>query len=151
VKILGADKPPLVELSHFGVKGMHWGTRKSSTTSGSPPPPTRKQLRGMNKAARARQNVERKQNIASDDAEIRDARSRVGEAYSNIRAAKQKFKKDKQMVGRVTAREILNKTTQKDYDILAKADEQTHHEAIGSLIGTAAGITLAIIAKSALR
>lgn len=26
--IIGAEKPPLDEIVHFGVRGMHWGVRK---------------------------------------------------------------------------------------------------------------------------
>ncbi len=27
--IIGDQKPPLVEVTHFGVKGMHWGVRRA--------------------------------------------------------------------------------------------------------------------------
>jgi hypothetical protein len=48
--ILGEDgKPPLNELVHHGVKGMHWGSRKSGTESSKP---TAAEIHG----ARARHN-----------------------------------------------------------------------------------------------
>lgn len=28
-RLIGHDKPPLDELAHFGIKGMHWGSRKT--------------------------------------------------------------------------------------------------------------------------
>lgn len=33
--IVGQEKPPLDELVHFGIKGMHWGVRKGNTLSKS--------------------------------------------------------------------------------------------------------------------
>lgn len=151
MKILGASKPSLADLAHFGVKGMHWGVRRSSPSGGGSAPPTRKQRRAMDKAALARQKTERKTAISVNDAEIRGARARVGEAHANIQAAKAKFKDNKRMLGKVTAREILDKTTQKDYETLSRAADQTHHEAIGGLLGAAAAITLATVVKSSLR
>ena len=32
--IIGAEKPPLDELVHFGVRGMHWGVRKARVAGG---------------------------------------------------------------------------------------------------------------------
>ena len=32
--IIGHTKPPLLELEHFGVRGMHWGVRKERVAGG---------------------------------------------------------------------------------------------------------------------
>ena len=133
--ILNDGNPPWSEvLAHFGIKGMRWGQRKAKTGPNGKPMPTRKQLRGMDKAARAKQKAADRKEIDKDDQSIRDARSRVGQAHANIRAAKKKYKGDKKMIGKVAARSILEKTTQKDFDTLNNANRITSRERTGLVI-----------------
>ena len=120
--ILNDGNPPWSEvLAHFGIKGMRWGQRS-------------KQLRGMNKVARSKQKAADKKAIAKDDQSIHDARARVGQATANIHAAKKKYKGDKKMIGKVAARSILEKTTQKDFDTINTANRITSRERTGLVI-----------------
>lgn len=148
MKTLTGEKPSLREaLEHFGVMGMHWGSRKGASRGTGKPMPTRKQRRQMDKTARARQKGAAKAADKQNDAEIQAARARVAESYAHIRAAKKKYKTNKKQLGKVTAREIMDKTTQKDYNTLAKADERTHKERVAFVIGAVASVAV----SSALR
>lgn len=133
--ILNDGNPPWSEvLAHFGIKGMRWGQRSAKTGPGGKPMPTRKQLRGMNKVVRSKQKAADKKAIAKDDQSIHDARARVGQATANIHAAKKKYKGDKKMIGKVAARSILEKTTQKDFDTINTANRITSRERTGLVI-----------------
>jgi len=135
VKILNDGNPPWSEvLAHFGVKGMRWGQRKAKVGPNGKPMPTRKQLRAMDKKTKARWKAEDQKAVTKDNAEILAARGRVGQAHANIRAAQKKYKTDKKMVGKLAAREILGKTTQKDYDTLNTANRITSRERTGLVI-----------------
>lgn len=74
------DKPDLMELAHYGVKGMKWGVRRkrSSSSSSSPAKPSTQEIRN----ARIRQNSRRiqinnqavKLNLATGKAKDREAK-----------------------------------------------------------------------------
>lgn len=52
---LGQEKPPLEDLVHVGVKGMHWGVRKSDGPSGVPNSTNRAAKKDAQEFARAKQ------------------------------------------------------------------------------------------------
>lgn len=100
--IIGAEKPSLDELAHFGVKGMKWGVIRDDM----------KRNHQLNKASRARDRVAR-------DSEIDAARDRVSKVttddYKKIRA---QYKVDKARIGSREARK-------KRYTKLSKLQEDT--------------------------
>jgi hypothetical protein len=82
----------------------------------------------MNKAARARQEKNAERRAVKNDAAILEARSKRRETHAAIRSAKKQYKNDKRMVGKVVAREILNKNLKKPLRDLDKASELTRKE-----------------------
>jgi len=81
-------------LEHFGTRGMKWGVRRSQHS--------------MNKASRQRDRAAR--NASIDQARARVASGQVRREY---KAAKAKYKRDRQIVGRREARKTLNSTRSK--------------------------------------
>lgn len=64
---LWKDKPPLDELTHFGVKGMKWGVRKAQSTSPSKRKMSRKEYRAKVKTEK-KQFYDNKINSLIDEA-----------------------------------------------------------------------------------
>lgn len=83
----------------------------------------------MDKAARARQRDEAARKGARNDAQIKRARSKMGETRLAIKDAKRQYKTDKRMVGKVVAREIMDKNLERPMKSLKKASEMTQREA----------------------
>ncbi len=88
-EFVGAEKPSLEELVHFGVKGMKWGQRKGPTTLGSK----------LNDAVRDVETGLAINNLGDPNhpsgKTIRDARDRVAAQKRGIRAAKKDVRKAK--------------------------------------------------------
>lgn len=131
-------------LAHYGVKGMRWGVKKASGSSGGnggAARPSRKELRGMNKAARKRQRAEREEKMELNDAAIKKARADRQSTKKAIGDARKQYRQDKKMVGSVAAREVFARNTEKPFADLAKSAELTSGEAVVSeLVGF--GLTL---------
>lgn len=116
-------------LEHFGVKGMRWGHRKApSSSSDGPAAPTRKELRGMNKVARAGQRADAKQKAVDNDNAIKEARARRKDNYNELKTAKKQYKNDKKQIGRVAAKQVLRQNQEKPLKDLEKASELTRKE-----------------------
>lgn len=129
-------------LAHYGVKGVRWGTKRAApgggnTAGGLPKPgigntagglPSRKDLRGMNKPARARQRQEREEKAQANDSAIKSARASRKDTATAIKQAKREYKSDKKMVGKVVAREMLDKKREPLDEIMKKSAELTRGE-----------------------
>lgn len=89
-------------LAHFGVKGMKWGKRKSSSSSDGESA-SRSELRSLNKASKAKDKAAR-------DKEIDEARSRYETgARDKYKAAKAQYQIDKATIGKREAAKAFNK------------------------------------------
>lgn len=100
-------------LEHFGVKGMHWGVRRSS---GEPSAGARN--RQLNKASRAADK-------ATQKTEVHAARARAfgGENKAKMAAAKEQYKADKVRIGSREAKKAFNKVAESNLADLNKANE----------------------------
>lgn len=103
-------------LEHYGVKGMHWGARKSSFSKN----------RALNKASKAKARAKEEREFdqlrrelrpspkkkLSRAADIQRARDRIdtGAAAADRKAAKAKYRADKERIGSRAARDILRRT-----------------------------------------
>ena len=126
-------------LVHFGVKGMKWGERRAH----------RQNMRSLNKASRARDK-------AADDAAVDRARARVasGKTHAHLKAAKVKFKADKNVIGRREAGKVLAKSREKANADIEKSNQLKSGKetttAVLAIIGTV-GVATAINTAVAIR
>ncbi len=147
-KLYGADKPSLEDLEHFGVPGMRWGVRRSSTGK------TNHQL---NKASRAKDKAQTRAEIAKEnaqrDAAIEKARVRLssGKTQADFKAAKRAHKSNKNELGTREARKKLNAAREKrDVDIHNANLIKSGAEATGHMIGTVGAVVLVGAASAAI-
>jgi hypothetical protein len=82
------------DLEHHGVKGMHWGQRKSPHQ--------------LNQESRQRDKIKRDSEIAAARARFKGGKG--SQARSDLRSAKAQFHQDKLTMGSREARKILNET-----------------------------------------
>jgi hypothetical protein len=88
-------------LAHYGVKGMRWGKRSaSSSDSSGTPKKSRKELRVLDKAERARKNKEQ-------DSKIEDARNNLHKEAQAYTTAKKKYDVDRKVIGKEAAEKAL--------------------------------------------
>lgn len=89
-------------LAHFGVKGMKWGKRNSSSSSEGGTS-SRSELRSLNKASKAKDRADR-------DKGIDEARARYESgARDKYKAAKAQYQIDKATIGKREAAKAFNK------------------------------------------
>jgi hypothetical protein len=98
-------------LAHYGVKGMKWGVRKS--TSG-------KSRRQLNKESRQKDRAKLDRDIDRARARVNTNRKyaltdKGSKSHSDYKKAKAQYKKDKAELGSREARKILNKAKEKRY------------------------------------
>ncbi|UYL88206.1 hypothetical protein SEA_LILHUDDY_11 [Arthrobacter phage LilHuddy] len=126
-------------LEHYGVKGMRWGKRQSSSdSSSSSSGKSRSELRALNKAARAKGREERKAAAQKErddyDNKIESARNRVDDDARKYNEAKQQYKTDKKTIGKVAAKQILKKHEDQFIDSWNTATLATTKEAQAQMI-----------------
>lgn len=134
-------------LEHYGVKGMRWGKRSSSSSSSdSNPGKSRKELRALD-----RQNRKAAKQKARDDYdnEILKARNSVDKDAQRYNEAKKQYKSDKTTMGKVAAREILREHEQKYVDSWNTATLQTTKEAQVNMIAGVGLLALSAIVPMA--
>ncbi|QFG13621.1 hypothetical protein PBI_SHEPARD_11 [Arthrobacter phage Shepard] len=140
-------------LEHYGVKGMRWGKRQSSSDSSSSSGPSRKELRELNKAARAKGREERKAALQKErddyDNKIETARNRVDYDARKYNEAKQQYKTDKKTIGKVAAKQILKKHEDQFIDSWNTATLSTTKEAHAQMIAGVGLIALSAAVSGA--
>ena len=119
-------------LAHFGIKGMHWGTRKAPSSA-----PTNRQL---NKASRAADRAAR-------DKEIDAARQRFNtQSRAKFLKAKAQFQEDKKTIGSRAARQKFNAVKQKNIDDAEIANmAKSGKETTKAVLATVGLVTLATV------
>lgn len=145
-------------LEHYGVKGMHWGQRKASSSSSGAPQKSRKELRALNKEARAKGKAQQKAELqkAKDayDNEIHTARDNINKHAQAYNDAKKQYKQDKHTIGKVAAKQILKKHEEKYVNTFNTAILQTTKEAHANMIvgvGLMAAAAIVPVAAGAAR
>lgn len=149
--VLNEVNPPLEDvLEHFGVKGMRWGVRKTTSSTGKSNRQlnreSRQRDRASGKAARAAENRQR-------DREIDAARQRVnsGKTQRDFKAAKKQFKLDKKELGTREARKKLNEARAKRMTDFEKAESyKSGSETTAAVLGTVGGTLLGVAIPAAL-
>lgn len=129
-------------LAHAGVKGMKWGRRKAvEPGSIDPRKAHRQELRSLNKVARAQKRdadaaaiTAKRNSLVARDKSILDARANLGASAKTVRAAKVQYKQDKQKIGSVAAKQILNKVKDQHYEQVKLAQSDTQREETNKLI-----------------
>jgi len=139
-------KPSLDDaLAHFGVKGMRWGVRKAAEpTGGGSSGPSRRELRTMDKQAKAKDRAAR-------NAEIDAARERYATtARKNYLDARAQYKVEKKTIGKYEARKKLDAVKQKNLDDYEAAQQiKSGKETALYVLGVVGAVTVAHLAARA--
>lgn len=129
-------------LEHHGVLGMHWGHHKSGggastsgrttsgrTTSGHP---SRAQVRQVNRVNKAQAKVVRvKESLNkanAHDTAVLNARNNLNKHHDRYQIARAQYKVDKQIVGKVAARQKLLPHKTRYQNTLKTAALETNQE-----------------------
>ncbi|UUG69255.1 membrane protein [Arthrobacter phage ScienceWizSam] len=128
-------------LEHYGVKGMKWGKRSSSssTSSSEGQPKSKKELRALDRANR--KALRAKERKKWDD-DITTARSELDGKAQKLAEATKQYKIDKTTMGKVAAKHILRDHEDDFINTWNKANLATTKEANMQLIGAAGAMVL---------
>lgn len=116
-------------LAHYGVKGMKWGKRKSGSEG-----PSRKELRTMDKAERAKDRAEAEKRSQDNDKRIQDAREQVLPKAKAVKQARDQYKLEKRQIGKVAAKKPYLKAQDEFLNTLDVAKQKTRKEATQALL-----------------
>ncbi|UGL63240.1 hypothetical protein SEA_TOKKI_11 [Arthrobacter phage Tokki] len=135
-------------LEHYGVKGMRWGKRQSSSDSSGSSGPSRKELRALDKQNRKAARAEARKKWDDD---IETARNRVDDDARKYNEAREKYKTDKKTIGKVAARAILQEHEDQFVESWNTATLTTTKEAHAQMFATVGAMALsaAILGVSA--
>lgn len=136
-------------LEHYGVKGMRWGKRSSSSSDSgsSDAPKSRKELRALDRAHRKAEKAKARKEWDDD---IETARDELDGKAKKLNEASKQYKIDKQTMGRAAAKDILRDHEEDFIETWNKASLSTTKEANRQLIvaaGTAV-LTAALLGAS---
>lgn len=127
-------------LEHYGVKGMRWGKRSSSSSSSdSNPGKSRKELRALDRANRKSERAAARKEW---DDNIENARNRVDDDARKYNEAKKQYKTDKKEIGKVAAKKILKEHEDQFVNSWNTATLSTTKEAHAQLFATAGAMLL---------
>lgn len=121
-------------LAHYGVPGMKWGQRRAHAAN----------MRSLDKAEKRKDREKQAKDVTAARAKLKS-----GELKARTKEAKAQYKADREVIGKVAARKVLQKTYDKNIKVIEKANEYKNGKEVAlSVAAAVAGVALVGILNS---